>query len=73
MKYCKKCHILYSSFAAACPKCGTERAAVQAAAQERETEADKKTVRRDWLWLVIGIPVLIAIMYLIVYLVRLAG
>lgn len=73
MRYCKKCHILYSSFADACPKCGTETAAVRAAAKEKQPEADKKTVRRDWLWLVIGIPVLIAVMYLIVYLVKLAG
>ena len=69
MRYCKRCRILYSSFAAACPKCGV--------APEKRTEpaeaSDPKSVRRDWLWLVIGIPLLIAVTYLAVYLVRLAG
>lgn len=73
MKYCKKCHILYSSFAAACPKCGAEEAAAAARNAARSDEADKKTVRRDWLWLVIGIPLLIGIMYLIVFLTKAAG
>lgn len=66
MKYCKKCHILYSSFAAACPKCG----AVRKAPESENAVNDEKQARRDWLWLVIGIPALIAVMYLIVYLTK---
>ena len=73
MKYCKQCHIVYSDFAAACPKCGAESAAAKANVREQSKEADKKTVRRDWLWLVIGIPLLIAVTYLIVFLTKLAG
>lgn len=73
MKYCKKCHILYSGYAAACPKCGADKAAAEAKDARAESEPDKKTVRRDWLWLVIGIPALIVVMYLIVLLTKLAG
>lgn len=73
MKYCKRCHILYSSCAAACPKCGADEAARKNAASAEPCEADKKTVRRDWIWLAVGIPLLIGIMYLIVFLVKLAG
>lgn len=60
MKYCKNCHILYSSCAAACPKCG-----IKPQRQQEQTPADGKAVRRDWLWLVIGIPALIGAIYLI--------
>ena len=67
MRYCRKCHILYSSFASGCPKCGALTANRASAAPE---EADRKTVRRDWLWIAIGIPSLIAVMYLIVYLTK---
>lgn len=70
MKYCRKCHILYSSYAAACPKCG---AVLQSNAEAEPPPAEKKTVRRDWLWLVIGIPLLIAVMYLAVYLIKLSA
>ena len=66
MRYCKKCHILYSSFADACPKCG----ALRQKQAEPAPEEDGRAVRRDWLWLVLGIPALIAVMYLIVYLVK---
>ena len=69
MRYCKRCRMLYSSFAAACPRCGV--APAKKAGQQ--AESDPKTVRRDWIWLAIGIPLLIAVMYLAVYLVRIAG
>ena len=69
MKYCKRCHILYSSAAAACPKCGIK-------APEESSEppkADKKAVRRDWIMLAVGIPLFIGAIYLIIYLIKILG
>ena len=71
MRYCRNCHILYSSFADACPKCGVRP--VKRTEAEAQEQADPRAARRDWLWLVIGIPVLIAVIYLAVYLVKLSA
>lgn len=67
MKYCRKCRIFYSDQAAACPKCGVS---VEAAKENEvaEGEADKRRVRLDWLWLAIGIPLFIGLIYLLVWL-----
>ena len=70
MKYCRNCHILYSSQAAACPKCGV------AAPEEQPQEAalpDKAAVRRDWIWIAIGVPVLIGVIYLLILLLKSIG
>ena len=63
MKYCRNCHILYSSFAAACPKCGalTKREQPDEGAEQGPDPSARPL--RDWLWLVIGLPVLIAVIY----------
>ena len=69
MKYCRRCHILYSSAAAACPICGI-------AAPEREEEAppaDKARVRRDWIMIIVGVPLLIGAVYLIISLIKALG
>ena len=70
MKYCRRCHILYSGYAAACPKCGVAPVKKE---QRQGEPGDVRIVGRDWLWLVIGIPVLIAVIYLAVYLVKLSA
>ncbi|MBO4848609.1 MAG: hypothetical protein J5586_05605 [Clostridia bacterium] len=72
MKYCRNCHILYSDEAAACPRCGVA-APEKEAAPEPEAQPDPGSVRRDWLYLVIGIPLFIAFSYLIVYLIKTIG
>ena len=70
MKYCRNCHILYSSAAAACPKCGiTEPKADPPTGQKPESRA----VRRDWLWILIGVPVLIGVVYLLILLLKSLG
>lgn len=74
MKYCRNCHILYSSFAAACPKCGALTG--QKSAQSDGEAAQKpqaKAAARDWLWLIIGVPALIAAIYLIARLISRLG
>lgn len=72
MKYCKKCRILYSDEAAACPKCGVSDEAAKAE-EIAPVSSDKKRVGLDWLWLVIGIPVFIGLIYLFVYLLKSIG
>ncbi len=67
MRYCRKCHIFYSSVLAACPKCGVNE---PENSPEPAPRADKKTVRRDWIIIIIGIPVLIAAVYLMVKLIK---
>lgn len=72
MRYCKKCRILYSDKAAACPKCGID--ADKAKEEEIASEkAGQKRVALDWLWIVIGVPLLIGLIYLFVYILRIIG
>ena len=62
MKYCKKCGVLYTTDV--CPNCGI-------VTPEQETEqppADHKTVRRQWIALLIGIPLFILAIMAIIYL-----
>ena len=69
MKYCKKCHILYSDAAAACPKCGAFEPEKQSGGEKPE----KGRVVRDWLWIVIGVPVLIGVVYALITLLNSIG
>lgn len=65
MKYCKKCGVLYTTDV--CPKCGV----VPPEPQETEQiPAEGKTVKRQWISLLIGIPAFILAIWLIVYLFR---
>ncbi|MBQ3848975.1 MAG: hypothetical protein IKH21_05605 [Clostridia bacterium] len=64
MRYCKNCHIVYSSQAAACPKCGI--AEPIKTDSDAASEADRSEIRRDWLWIAIGVPVLIGVIYLLI-------
>lgn len=63
MRYCKKCRILYSDQAAACPNCG---AAAEPRTEEAPPPADKREVARDWIWIVVGIPLFIALVWFLV-------
>ena len=71
MKYCKKCHILYSDAAGACPKCGVVTPNNDAS-DEPATPVDKRAVKRDWLWLAVGIPLFIGVICLMIYLLKLS-
>ncbi|MCR5611816.1 MAG: hypothetical protein K6F68_08335 [Clostridiales bacterium] len=72
MKFCRKCRIFYSSQAAACPKCGVSYEAAKES-EIAEGEADKRSVRRDWLWLAIGVPLFIGLIYLLIVLFKSIG
>ena len=63
MKYCKKCGVLYTTDV--CPNCGI------VAPEQQETgqaPADQKTVRRQWIGLLIGIPAFILVIMAVIYL-----
>ena len=61
MKYCKKCGILYTTDV--CPKCGIEEPE-----ELPEPEApDKQTLVRQWIGLIVGIPLFIMAIYVVIY------
>ena len=62
MKYCKKCGVLYTTDV--CPKCGI----VVPDDLEPPAKAEKKTVRRQWIALLIAIPAAILLIMGVVYL-----
>ena len=64
MKYCKKCGVLYTTDV--CPKCGV------AVPEQTGTEppADTKTVRKQWIALVIAIPASILLIMGVLYLLK---
>lgn len=70
MKICPKCHTIYSNYAAACPKCGITEPPVGASSQVNATERaeiEKSRVQRDWIWIAVGLPMFIALLYTIVW------
>ena len=71
MKYCEKCHTLYSSDAASCPKCGVQEPASEAA--DTPAPESRGARVRDWIWLAVGIPLFIGFIYLIVYIIKTIG
>jgi RNA polymerase subunit RPABC4/transcription elongation factor Spt4 len=67
MKYCKKCGVLYATDV--CPKCG-----IQEPEDLPEPEApDKRTLVRQWIGLLVGIPLFIMAIYVVIYLLHARG
>lgn len=64
MKYCKQCGVLYTTDV--CPKCGV---AVPEDSPSAEP-AEKGTVRRQWIALLIAIPAAILLITGVLYLLR---
>ena len=67
MKYCKKCGTLYVTDV--CPKCGIE----EPENRSEPESADKKTLARQWIGLLMGIPLFIMAIYLVIYLLYARG
>lgn len=65
MKYCKQCGVLYMTDV--CPKCGV------AVPDDREpaAPAEPKTIRKQWIALLIAIPAAILLMMGVIYLLKL--
>lgn len=72
MKYCKKCGVLYSDLLEHCPKCNS-LLDEHALDSEQGPEAPRKTKIKQWIGLCVGIPALVALLYLVGYLVSNAG
>ncbi len=64
MKYCKKCGVLYTTDV--CPKCGV----VAPEASESAPAAAPKTVRRQWIAILIAIPAAILLITGVLYLLK---
>jgi hypothetical protein len=62
MKYCKTCGVLYTTDV--CPKCGV----VVPDDLPAPEKAEGKTVRRQWIALIIAIPAAILLIWGVVYL-----
>ena len=76
MHFCKTCGTLYPDSLGGCPRCNAK--AVTEAHEQQEKEqppaapADRGTVRRQWIAILIGVPAFIGVLYLIIWLYRLA-
>lgn len=64
MKYCKKCGVLYTTDV--CPKCGV----VAPEPTGDSAKADPRTVRRQWIALVLAIPAAILLIMGVIYLLK---
>ena len=64
MKYCKSCGVLYTTDV--CPKCGVLTPDGSAPADIPEP----KTVRRQWIALILAIPAMILLITGVVYLLK---
>ncbi len=65
MKYCKKCGVLYTTDV--CPKCGI------AVPDDKEPSApaDPRSVRKQWIALILAIPTVILLIMGVIYLLKL--
>ena len=72
MKHCKNCGTFYNSSLPCCPKCNPQ---LKQYDEEIKTapKADSQKVKRQWIFLIIGIPALIGMYYLIGLLMRAIG
>ena len=64
MQFCKKCGTLYSKSLPCCPKCNPELDR-QADIESLAPQADKKTIRRQWIAILIAVPTMILLTYLV--------
>ena len=64
MKYCKQCGVLYTTDV--CPKCGV----AIPDGQEPAAPAEPKTVRNQWIALIIAIPAAILLIMGVLYIMR---
>ena len=64
MKYCKQCGVLYTTNV--CPKCGV----AVPDEQEPAAPAEPKTVRRQWIALLVAIPTAILLIMGVIYLLK---
>ncbi|MDL2235551.1 hypothetical protein LJC07_05265 [Christensenellaceae bacterium OttesenSCG-928-L17] len=79
MPFCKQCGSYYTKSLGVCPRCNAgekmeeylQAQALDDAAREAESEPKSNMLRRRWVSLIIGVPALIAFLYLMAYIVKL--
>ena len=67
MKYCKKCGVLYTT--EVCPKCGIVYPDKEQKENGGAPEADKKLILRQWLGIIVGVPLLILAIWAVINLI----
>ncbi len=70
MKYCKKCGVLYDESLPGCPKCNPVLETILQDRKDNAPQADKKTIKKQWIMLLIGVPALILVLYGVIWLMR---
>ncbi|MDO4493610.1 MAG: hypothetical protein Q4C53_06975 [Clostridia bacterium] len=69
MPFCKQCGTFYPDSLGVCPKCNPSNAEAEKQAQNAPV-ADPKTVKRQWIAILIGIPSLILMYWIIGYVLK---
>ena len=69
-KMCPRCARLFEETETHCPRCKVELIDVpEAPVEELSEEELKKKRRSDWMWIILGVPALILLIYAIGYVV----
>ena len=71
MKFCEKCGTLYLESLPCCPKCNP--ALEEAMNQDNAPIADQKTIRKQWIAIIIAVPTLIGLTYLVGHIMQYLG
>ena len=67
MKFCKQCGTLYGRSLEVCPRCNAKNVEQQAEqAEQSQSAASAKTVKRQWIAILLGVPGLILFLYLVI-------
>lgn len=68
MPFCKTCGTYYPKSLGVCPKCNADELLLSAPEPEPLTQEEEKALRkRRWVGICIGIPAMIALIYLLYY------
>ena len=62
MTRCKNCGTFYASSLPVCPKCGIDPEKIE---EETSREAKPGETKKNWLLILIGVPLLIILLYLL--------
>lgn len=63
MKKCPCCQITFTDEAETCPKCQCMLAEYTPEEAEMLTDSFKAKRRRDWIWIFVGVPAMLLIIY----------
>ena len=72
LKHCDKCGTYYNDQLGQCPKCFPVSDLIRTA-EQNAPKPEKRTLKKQWLAILIGIPVMILLYYLVIGLLKLAA